>query len=165
MLEQLEKFKTEIFALLSLVGGFFIGRRRNNAEAANSEADADKKKAEEEAIRVQMVIDLQNSLLTVQKSLDDMREKNDQMYKARESERDARRAEQERILANQSTIMARNEILSDKLAKQEREAFERELASQNKIAELEKRIEGQGQKLVVIEKKTGSLEDKMPKHE
>jgi len=158
MLEWIEKFKTEILASLSLVSGFLIGRRRNNAEAESSEADAEKKKAEEDAIRLKTMLDLQNGLA-------DLQIKFDAMYEAGETRRNANRAEQERLSQAVSDLSVRNSAQADQLQKTTSANFERELAYTNRIAELERKIDQQQTRVETIEKKTGSLENKMPKRE
>jgi len=61
--------------------------------------------------------------------------------------------------------MSKNVELVEKQHRQDQASFERELASQARITELEKRVAEQVVKVDDIEKKTGNLEDKMPKHE
>lgn len=63
-----------------------------------------------------------------------------------------------------SWLSAMNATLNAQVHKQNQEAFERELASRERITELEKKVADQGNKVELIEKKTGSLEDKMPSH-
>jgi chromosome segregation ATPase len=157
MLEQLEKFKTEIFVLLSTLLGYLLGKRKTNAEIANTDADSNKTKAEEEQIRAQTMLELQKGMLEINSKLETM-------YESREAQRNANRIEQERLSKNQSDLAARNYELADTLQKQSQANFERELSYTNRIAELERKLEGQQARVEVIEKKTGSLENKMPSH-
>ena len=156
-MEQLEKFKTEIFALLSVVVGFLIGKRKSNAEAANSEADAGKKKAEEEQIRIQTMVKLQNDFI-------ELNAKFEVLYDASELRRNANTTEQQRLAQAQSDLAARNSKLADDLHTVTHANFERELAYTNRIAELERKLDSQSMRVETIEKKTGSLESKMPAH-
>ena len=108
MLEQLEKFRTEILAIISLVAGFFIGRRKSNAEAVKAETEGDKNEADAEATRVKTMLELQKAMLDLQLQIQ-------QMYESREAQRNSNRSEQERILGELSSMHARNADLSNQL--------------------------------------------------
>jgi hypothetical protein len=54
--------------------------------------------------------------------------------------------------------------LTDQVHAQDKSKFESEILFQARINELEKRIDGQGRKIETVEKKTGSLENKLPSH-
>jgi hypothetical protein len=165
----LDKLRTELLdnglvAFLGVLIGLLFGRRKENSESSKNEASA-------EALRTQIIIDLQKSLIEVQNGLEDMRRKNDEMFTSREAERNAReaeraawRAEQVRITSEVREITTRNILLTDQVHAQDKSKFESEILFQARINELEKRIDGQGRKIETVEKKTGSLENKLPSH-
>jgi len=157
MLGLVEKFKTEIFVFLSTLLGYILGRRKINADVANTDADSNKAKAEEVQIRVQTMLELQRGIAELQAKFQEM-------YDANEARRNANRTEQDRMAAQLSDVTARNVILSDQIKVSDARNFERELVWQAKIAELEKKLLLQETRVEFVEKKTGSLENKMPLH-
>jgi hypothetical protein len=179
--ESLEKNWKELVAII-IGGGLFtflgslitqiLNKGKMRSEEIKNTFEAEKMEAEADLARARFMTETQNALSVMAKELQAMREKYDLMYEAREAERNAREAERQaerddkkRIMDEVSSLNAMNVTLNEQVHKMTQTAFERELASQARINELEKRVQEQAGKVEVIEKKTGSLEDKMPKHQ
>lgn len=166
------KFLVEggLFVLIGVVLTLFFNRRKTASEAVRNETDAEKLQAETELTRARTLLELQDGMLAVQKALEDMRVKNEEMYKSRELERNAKREEIERIFRdlqlvkeNLSMESARNFSLLEELKKMKLSTYEKEYIAQEQIKKLQDQLATHGEQLVEIKKKTGSLEDKMPR--
>ena len=191
-MDSLEKYWKELIALIIGGGLFtFLGtllnqlfnknktkseEDKNNSEAVKNKADTQRIQADAELTRAKLLLELQQGLLDVQNALEDMRVKNEEMYQARELERTAKRAELDRIqndlqLVKESlaTENAKNFSLTEDQKKMKQEAFEKDIAAQQEIKSLRDELASHKVKvdeaIVDIQKQTGNLEEKMPKHE
>lgn len=160
-----------IFTFLGSIITQIFNKNKTKSEEVKNNSEADKAEAEADLARARFMAETQKALAEMAKELQAMREKYDQMYDAREKERDARqkerddeRKDKQRIMDQVSSLSAQNVELKDQVHHRDQVSFERELAFQARIGELELRVTEQGSKVDVIERKTGSLENKMPKH-
>jgi hypothetical protein len=98
--------------------------------------------------------------------------KYEEMYKSRELERNAKRDEIERIFKdlqlvkeNLSAESARNFALLEEHKKIRLQSYEKDYEAQEQIKKLRDQLANHNEQIVEIRKKTGNLENKLPKHD